>query len=394
MTQQTFPGEGFELSEDLRMLQRTVAEFRDNEIMPLEIQLGSQEGGLPDGEYQRLSQQIKNLGLWCPDVPEALGGAGLSSFYTAVLREEMSQHRAGFYMPAYDVFGRTPPAPLFDGTAEQVENYTKPAVAGDRRAFYASTEPSGGSDPARAIKTTATKDGDDWVLNGTKTYVMGGMQSDFGLVFARTDPDDAQSTTCFIVETSSAGFSREYIPYLIASGVWPAKLTLENVRVPNANVLGEANGGLKLLQEGILGPSRVPFSASNVGVMVAAQRLAVDYSKQRETFGAPLATRQAIQWMMVDNELDINISRWLTWQAAWAVDSGRISAKETAMACLFSSEAACKTVDRSQQIHGGMGMSKWMPFERWYRESRARKLELGPMEIMRMTIIDNVLNPQ
>jgi acyl-CoA dehydrogenase len=223
---------------------------------------------------------------------------------------------------------------------------------------------------------------------------MGGMQSDFVLVAARTDPDEPLGITCFIVESDSAGVNREYIPFLIASGIWPARITLENVRVPARNVLGEINGGWKLLTEQLLWPNRIPFSAGNIGVGIAAHRLATEYSKQRETFGAPLSTRQAIQWMLVDNEVEMQAARWLTWQAAWAKDAGRPYEKEAAMAALVSAEGVCRTVDRSQQIHGGMGMSKWMPFERWYRESRARKLELGPMEVMRMSIAQHVLHPE
>ena len=274
-----------------------------------------------------------------------------------------------------------------------MNTYAKPSVAGERRGFYAITEPGGGTDPQRAIQTAAVQDGDDWVLNGTKTYVMWGMQSDWGLVAARTDPGNLQGITCFIVEADTSGLSREYIPMSIASGIWPAKITLEDVRVPHHNVLGEVNGGWPLLNERLLARSRVPFAAGNLGVADKALQLGIDYAKQRETFGAPLASRQAIQWMLVDSEIEIEAGRWFTWQAAWAIDEGRPFLKETAMACVHTAESVQKVSDRCQQIHGGLGVSKWMPYERWYREVPARKVQLGPPELMRMIIAQHLINP-
>jgi len=287
--------------------------------------------------------------------------------------------------------GTPPPEIIWQGSEYLIETYGMPTVRGEQRGWYAITEPSGGSDPARAIQTRAVRDGDDWVINGSKVFISGAPWGDWGIVFARTDPERRRGITAFIVENKWPGFTMNPIPVMRA--YYPAELFFDDLRVPNCNVLGEVDGGWDLLANKLLARQRIPYAAANLGVSVIAHRMAVEYPKTRETFGAPLATRQAIQWMLVDSEIEIRACRWLLWEAAWKYDAGEDFRQEASIAKLYSSEVLGHVVDRSIQIHGGYGVSKWLPFERWYREARIRRIGEGPTEVQRMVIAREILNP-
>ncbi|MCH8109375.1 MAG: acyl-CoA dehydrogenase family protein [Chloroflexi bacterium] len=373
------------------MARNLVKDYIQNEIIPLEQELDQDAISLPDEDFDRLTPITKEMGLWCMGVAEKYGGAGLSIFAQVVIDEEMVQHRAGLYRPAYSTMGSSPPEVIWMGTDEQIETYGLPTVRGERKGWFAITEPSGGSDPARAIQTRAVRDGDDWIINGSKIFISGAPWNDWGIVFARTDPDSRRGITAFIVENDWPGFSLNPIPVL--RSYYPAQLFFDDLRVPNRNVLGEVDNGWDLLANKLLARARIPYSAANLGVAVIAQRMAVEYSKTRETFGAPLATRQAIQWMLVDSEIEIRACRWLIWEAAWKYDAGEDFRQEGSIAKLYSSEILGQVVDRSIQIHGGYGVSKWLPLERWYREARIRRVGEGPSEVQRIVIAREILNP-
>jgi acyl-CoA dehydrogenase len=236
------------------------------------------------------------------------------------------------------------------------------------------------------------RDGDDWVLNGSKLWISGADGADFGLVFARTDPDAGRAgITCFIVDTDMPGFEVRRIVHVLRSTSYPTELTFDDVRVPAKNVVGEVGGGFALANDRLT-RNRIPYSAQCIGVSVASQRMAVAYSKQRVTFGEPLSSRQAIQWMLVDNEVDIRTSRWLTLAAAEKADSGKPFRFETAMAKLVATEAAGRVIDRAIQVHGGLGVSKDLPLERWYREVRIRRIGEGPSEVQRVIMARDLLS--
>ena len=383
--------ERYQLPEELRMARNLVKDYIQNEIIPLEQELDQDAISLPDEDFDRLTPMTKEMGLWCMGVAEKYGGAGLSIFAQVVIDEEMVQHRAGLYRPAYSTMGSSPPEVIWMGTDEQIETYGLPTVRGERKGWFAITEPSGGSDPARAIQTRAVRDGDDWIINGSKIFISGAPWNDWGIVFARTDPDSRRGITAFIVENDWPGFSLNPIPVL--RSYYPAQLFFDDLRVPNRNVLGEVDNGWDLLANKLLARARIPYSAANLGVAVIAQRMAVEYSKTRETFGVPLASRQAIQWMLVDSEIEIRACRWLIWEAAWKYDAGEDFRQEGSIAKLYSSEILGQVVDRSIQIHGGYGVSKWLPLERWYREARIRRVGEGPSEVQRIVIAREILNP-
>jgi len=355
---------GYQLPDHLRLLQATVRDYVQREVVPLERNLDPEAFELPRAEYERLCQITRKSGLWCMDAPRELGGGGLDCFSYTIVQEEMVQHRNGLNGAGYGTFGLPPPPVMYEGAPDQIERYVKPTIAGARRSFIAITEPSGGSDPARAIQARARREGDDWVLDGEKVFVTGGLQADYGLVFARTDPARGRhGLTCFIVEKDTPGVSVRPMPVL--RPYYPAQLLLRGVRVPSRNVLGEVNGGWNILAHKFLARERLPYSAANLGVAVAAQRMAIAYAQHRSTFGQPLAQRQAIQWMLVDSDIEVRACRWLVWEAAWAFDRGEEFSHQASAAKVYSSEVLGRVVDRAVQVHGAYGVSKELPLERW-----------------------------
>jgi acyl-CoA dehydrogenase len=380
-----------EPTEEQKQIVATVRRFVREEIVPLEAKLDPDASELPREDFERLTQKVRDMGFWGLDIPAEYGGAGVDMVTRVLMAIEMSQHRAGLYVPCYGVFGTAGLAQLYEATEDQKQRYLHPMLRGEKRGFFGLTEPSGGSDPARAIRTRAVRDGDDWIINGSKVFISGADRAHFGLVFARTDASKGRGgVTCFLVDTDMKGFHVRRVVHTLRSSHYATELQFEDLRVPNANVLGEVNGGFAIANER-LSRQRVPYAAACIGVAVKAQELAIEYAKQRETFGAPLATRQAVQWMIIDNELDIRSSLWLTLAAASKVDRGEPFRTEAGMAKLVATEAGGRVVDRAMQIHGGYGMTKDLPFERWYREMRIRRVGEGPNEVQRHVIARDLL---
>jgi acyl-CoA dehydrogenase len=380
----------FTPTDEQRALVDTVRRFVQNEIVPLEHDLDPDAGQLPGEVHTRLAKRVEQMGLQAWDAPAEVGGPGLDTVTKVLLAIEMSQHRAGLYAPCYGVFGGAGLAHLYEASEEQKERYLYPTLRGERSGFFALSEPSGGSDPARAIRTTAVRDGDDWVLNGGKLWISGAEHADYGIVVARTGPG-REGITSFIVDVDMPGFTVNRIVHTLRTTYPATELGLENVRVPDSNRLGEVGQGFTLAAARLV-RQRIPYAAGCIGVAVAAHRLAVEYAKNRETFGKALAQQQGIQWMLVDNEVDLRISRLLVLEAAAKADAGEDVRTEAAVGKLFATEAASRVVDRSMQIHGGLGVAKELPFERWYREMRIRRIGEGPNEVQRMLIARHVLN--
>ncbi len=380
-----------ELSDEQRLLVEQVRRFVRQEIDPLEAQLDPDAGELAEADFQRLVGLTQEMGLHNMDVPEEYGGSGLDLVTRTLLAFELAQHRAGLYAPCYGVFGGMGLAQLYDASEEQKERYLWPVLRGEKHGFFALTEPSGGSDPARAIRTRAVPDGDDWLINGQKIFISGADKGDFGLVFARTNPDKGRAgVTCFIVDSDTPGFHVRRVVHTLRSTYYGTELQFEDMRVPAANVLGEVDGGFGIANERLT-ENRIPYAANCVGVAQRAQDMAIEYVKIRETFGDLLATRQTIQNMIIDNELDIRTSRWLTLAAAHKAERGEPFRAEAAMAKLAATEAGSRVVDRVIQIHGGYGVTKDFPFERWYREMRIRRIGEGASEIQRLIIARDLI---
>ena len=304
----TFPG--YALPAELIALREQIRRIVRDELLPIEQRIDPDAAEIPEEDYRRLAAKTKAAGLWCLGAPEQYGGGGLDTFSMSVLLEEMSQHRMGLYNAGCGVFGRYPPPVIYGGTREQIEKYAVPALRDGFRTFFAITEPSGGSDPANAIRSRGVKQGSHWVLNGTKTFISHAHEAEWGVVFVRTDAAKGRAgISCFIIDKGTPGFTAKPIRTIRTVAV-PNEVVLEDCRVPAENLLGEEGRGLHLCLD-LLTRLRFPYSACNLGVAVAAHRMAVAHAKQRETFGVPLSQRQAIQWMLADAEVELRATRWL-----------------------------------------------------------------------------------
>jgi len=381
----------YRMSEEQELIVETVRRFVTDEIVPLEADLDPDAGALHPDDHARLVDMTKAMGFYGLDIPKEFGGPGIDVTTRALMAIEMSQHRGGLYNPCYGTFGGAGLAQLYEATEEQKEKYLYPTLIGEKTGCFALTEPSGGSDPARAIQTKGVQDGDEWVLNGSKLYISGADKADFALVFARTSDDPGRNgVTAFIVDTDSPGFHVRRVVHTLRSTHYATELQFEELRVPTANILGEVNRGFAIANDR-LSRQRIPYAAGCIGVAVVAQKMAIEWAKSREAFGGLLAEKQAIQWMIVDNEIDIRHATFLVLDAAQRADRGERFRTEAAMAKLIASEGAGRVVDRAMQVHGGVGMTKDLPLERWYRELRIRRVGEGPSEVQRLIMAREIL---
>ena len=378
------------LSDEQKIIVDMVRRFVREEVIPLEAGLDPDADTLAPADHARLVEKTKEMGLYGLGVPAAYGGPELDVVTHTLIAIEMTQHRAGLYAPCYGAFGGAGLAQLFDATPEQKDKYLFPTLRGELKSFFGLSEPSGGSDPARAIQTRAVRDGDDWILNGNKLWISGADRADYGLVFARTGGPGRAGVTCFIVETAWEGFHVTRVVHTLRSALYATELHFQDLRVPHCNILGVEGGGFALANDR-LSRQRIPYAAQCVGAATKAHDMAVEYAQVRETFGAPLASRQGIQWMLVENEIDLRAMRWLVLDAAARADRGEPFRTEAAIAKLQCSELGFKVVDRAMQIHGGLGVAKDLPFERWFREMRIRRIGEGPSEVQKHVIARDLL---
>ena len=379
------------LTQEQEMIIGLVRRFVREEILPLELELDPDADALDAADRDRLISKTKEMGLYGLDIPPEYGGPDIDLVTRTLIAVEMSQHRAGLYAPCYGVFGGAGLAQLFEATEEQKDKYLYPTLRGEKRGFFGLSEPSGGSDPARAIQTKAVRDGDNWIINGSKLWISGADRADFGLVFARTDSSKGRNgVTCFIVDTDTPGFHVRRIVHTLRSAHYATELQFENMVVPETNILGELNKGFAIANDRLT-RQRIPYAAGCIGVAIKAQEMALEYVPQRETFGAPLSSRQAIQWMLVDNDIDIKQSLWIVLEAAEKAQRGDPFRKEAAMAKLVATEAGGRVVDRCMQMFGGLGVAKDLPLERWFREMRIRRIGEGPSEVQRHVIARELL---
>ncbi|QFU86031.1 acyl-CoA dehydrogenase family protein [Amycolatopsis sp. YIM 10] len=376
----------FTLSVEEREVRDWVRTFVQRELVPREQEVLRRERagqpGLTGDELTELQLKAKESGFWGVQTPEDFGGMGLSAVMTALLEAELGRTFVPFR------FGGAADNILFHANEEQKERYLLPTISGERKSCFAITEPGAGSD-AKAIRTSARKVGSDWVINGEKTFITGGNEADFTMVFAITDPEKGADggVTCFLVDREM-GWRSEYIDTM---GEWgPAALVFEDVRVPESQILGELGGGFKLAMQWI-GRGRYLLPARAIGSCERLLTMAIEHANTRETFGAPIAERQAIQWMIADSGVELEALRWLVLHAAWQVDQGLDSRHAQSIAKLYGGVKANEIVDRVLQIHGGMGYTRELPIERWYRELRLLRIYEGTDEIQRRTIARNLL---
>lgn len=376
------------LTEELQLLQRTIGNFVRNEIHPVEVE--ARKAGatqLPRSDVLRLQPKARALGLWCLETPEEWGGAGLESFPFVVAYEEASKHTYSLPDPGCGVFGYDPPNILLDADSEQRQRFIRKTVDEGRQWFMGISEPTGGSDPARAIKTRARRSEGGWILSGRKMWTSRADVAQHGIIFART-AEGRNGISAFIVDMPTKGLSVRQVDVLRDHHT--TEVLIEDVFVPNENMLGEEGAAFGLAQKWLV-RGRFKIAAESIGVAQSAIEMAAEYAKERVTFGRPLASRQTIQNLLVDASIDIRAARLLLWDAAWRDERGEDARNAASIAKLFCTEKAFNAVDAAMQVFGGMGMSREMPLEHWFRGLRVNRVVEGPSEIHRMLIARDML---
>ena len=378
----------WELPEDLRMLRDTIRRFMQEEVKPLEDKLPHDAYTPEPADLLALQKKARAIGLWCFETPAEHGGAGLSLLGQCVAAEEAAKCRMGAYIAGCGGFGFDPPVVIWKGTPHQ-QRFAHQDVENGTKAFVAISEPSGGSDPGRAIQTRAVRKGDRYVINGTKVWISGASMAKWGIVFARVGENKGrEGITSFIVDKSRPGISLSKIPVIRSYA--PYEVHFTDYEVPEEDRLGEEGKGFAFAEEWLI-HARPPYAAATIGIAQAALALAIDWARQRKTFGSYLAEKQAIQWMIADSEIELRAARLLVYQAAWNADMGRDIKVDASVAKVYGTEVAGRVVDRCIQILGGMGVAQEMPLERWYRELRIKRIGEGPSEVHRMVISRDIL---
>jgi len=377
----------FSLSDEERAVRDTARQFITREVMPLEQEALRRERahqpGLERSELRELQLKAKKFGFWGLSTPEEYGGMELPAVLQSLIWTEVGRTFVQFK------FGGEADNILYYANDEQKAEFLVPTIEGDRISCFAITEPGAGSDAAN-IKLSARPDGDDWILNGEKTFITNGNDADFVIVVAVTDRVKGVrggGTTAFLVDREM-GWRSEFIQTMGEGG--PAALIFDNVRVPARNILGEIGQGFELGMKWI-GKGRYLIPSNALGIAERALGMAIEYANTRETFGQTIGTNQAIQWMIADSEVELEAARWLILRAAWTVDQGEDPRHASSMAKLYGANMVNNVVDRVMQIHGGMGYTRELPIERWYRQVRLMRIYEGTDEMQRLIISRDLL---
>lgn len=379
----------FTLPEELRMLKDNVRRYVDKHMIPNERMTLDGEELKPEWR-EKFQQGAKDLGIWMMEVPEEFGGPGLGIMPRVVVWEELARSIA---LPSRgeSMMGPSVRAILFSLEGELREKYLFPVLRGEKRACFAQTEPEAGSDPG-SMRTTAVRDGDDYVINGVKRYISHADKADFAQVMAATDRTKGSrgGISCFLVDMNTPGV-KITTKYQTMMGDAPCEIVFDNVRVPATHRVGEEGEGFKFGQKW-LGVGRIKHGARALGVAERCLEMAVSYAKQRVTFGKPLAERQAIQWMLADSAVDIATARAFMYETLRGVAAGLPPGIGPSICKLHCSEMVGRVADRAVQIHGGAGLVRGgLPIERFYRDIRHYRVGEGASEVQRMLIAKDLL---
>jgi len=373
----------FELPEELRLLKDTVRNFVDRELIPIEMTSMAGADMRPEVRAP-LEEKAKKLGLWHLDVPQEYGGQGLNLLGMVVVWEEIARTVA---MPPRgpSVFGPDIRHVLFTLNDRQKEKYLLPVLRGEKKTAFAQSEPDAGSDPG-AMRTTAVRHGDHYVINGTKRWITGAADADFFQLVAATDRSKGSrgGLSMFLVDADAPGFKiLRKTPTMM--GDEPCELALDDVKVPAGNMIGSEGDGMKSAQKWITA-GRLYQACRGLGVAKRSIDLTVSYAKQRVTFGAPLAERQAVQFMIADSYTEHHMVQLMVYQLAARTDAGVAARHESYMTKIAGTELGFHVADRCMQIHGGMGLATEMPIAKMWRDARSFMITEGPVEVMRMVL--------
>ena len=379
---------GFDLSltEEQELAQRSAREFAMEKVLPRAAQI-DEDGKIPP----EILRDMGALGFMGSYVPERYGGAGLDVVSYALIVEEINRACASTGVVLCSHMSLAVDPILRHGTDAQKEKYLPKLATGEWIGCFALSEPASGSDAA-AMRTTARRAGDAWVLSGTKNFITNGSIGNIAIVFAQTDPAKRhRGIAAFIVEKGTPGFSVGKLEKKLGiRGSDTAQLVFQDCRVPAANLIGEVGEGFKIALSTLDG-GRISIAAQAVGIGRACLEDALAYAKEREAFGKKIAEFQAIQWMLADMATEIDAARLLTWRAAALKDAGEDHILAAAEAKLFASDVAVKAARDCVQIFGGYGYLKDFPAERHYRDAKITEIYEGTSEIMKLVIAEEVL---
>jgi acyl-CoA dehydrogenase len=381
-----------QVPDELRDIRSTFGQFIEREVQAVEDahRQELQETGVFEGlseERKKLRRRSAELGFWGIHMPEEVGGGGLSYLGQVLLFEEAGS--SGLIMAQNESILPVVSGPslvYLDCTDDQKDRYLKFLMTGEKTTCFALTEPEAGSD-AQRIKTRATKDGGDWVLNGRKHFITGGEEAAFALVFAVSDPEKGAKggITAFLVDKDTPGFEVTRVQQTMSPWQHPVELTFSDCHVPEENVLGQVGFGFYSAMKGING-ARLQIAAIALGRATFLLERMTEYARDRVAFGRPIGANQYIQGMIVDSYAEVEQARLLVYSMADAIDGGADGRREAALAKLVATEMAGRVADRAIQVYGGNGFMTEMGIETWYRDMRAMRLYEGTSEILRTNV--------
>ncbi|MEM7470614.1 MAG: acyl-CoA dehydrogenase family protein [Pseudomonadota bacterium] len=379
------------LNDEQEMIASTVRSFVENEIYPHE-DLVERTGEVPEEIAQDIKQKTLELGFYACNFPESVGCAGLNHVDFSLVERELGRGS----MALNHFFGR-PQNILMACEGEQIDRYLMPAVRGEKMDALAMTEPGAGSD-VRGMKCSAVRDGGDWVVNGTKHFISGAEHADFIIVFIATGEDDTprgpkKRITTFLVDRGTPGFTiRDGYKSVSHRGYKNMILDFDDCRLPDAQVLGEVDGGFAVMNEWLYA-TRITVAAMSVGRARRVFDYALSYSAEREQFGQPIGKFQGVGFQIADMITEIDAADLLTLAAADRLDKQIPANREIASAKLYATEMLARVTDAAIQIHGGMGLMDDYPLERFWRDARVERIWDGTSEIQRHIISRDLLRP-
>jgi acyl-CoA dehydrogenase len=370
----------FSLTEEQQQFQSLARQFAREQIIPVAAACDQAE------RYpEELVAAAFELGLLHTGIPERLGGLGLGMLDEVIIGEELAYGCMGIYtILMASELGITPI--LLAGSDEQQERFLRPLLEGPKLAAFALSEADNGSDAA-ALKTRATFEGDEVVLNGSKMWISNGGLADITVVFATFAPEERhRGVLAVVVEGMPTGMRAQKIHGKLGQRASPtAELVFENVRVPKANILGRPGDGFKIAMQ-TLDKTRIPVAAGSVGVARRALDEAKRYAAERRAFGQPINQFQAIQFKLADMKIGIETARAMTYYAAWLVNQGKPHTEASAIAKAYASEVAFDAANEAIQIHGGYGYVNEYPVEKLLRDVKLNQIYEGTNEIQRLII--------